>query len=382
MPPVRVVVVGLGVMGLPAARVLAERGHEVVGIDRHGVGSAAGSSAGGSRVFRLSHTDAGMARLAVRAHAAWERLQERAGEELILMRGLLERGAPALDTARVLEAEGIPFRRLDADGVAALFPELTPRPDAPAVFQETAGTILADRTLAAELALARAAGVDVAEGERVSSIAPGASGVRIETDRRALDADVAVVCAGPWATELLGPLGLVPPLLGVPAQVTYFSSRPEAIDRPCVVEWHPAVEDCMYGMPTPRGYKFGLLDWSRPWDAEQGAIPVDPDEQARLGEMVARAAPGLGAPTGSETCPVTLSADGKFVLDRRGPVVVGAGCSGQGFKFTPLFGELLADLAEDRPRDPLLEQFRLDRPGLDRPIGSMRDLVLYATQEG
>ncbi len=33
------------------------------------------------------------------------------------------------------------------------------------------------------------------------------------------------------------------------------------------------------------------------------------------------------------------------MLDRIGPVVIGAGFSGHGFKFTPVVGRILADLA-------------------------------------
>ena len=42
----RIVVVGAGVMGLSAARVLAERGHEVIALDRFGVGNPMASSCG------------------------------------------------------------------------------------------------------------------------------------------------------------------------------------------------------------------------------------------------------------------------------------------------------------------------------------------------
>jgi sarcosine oxidase len=34
------------------------------------------------------------------------------------------------------------------------------------------------------------------------------------------------------------------------------------------------------------------------------------------------------------------------VLDRAGPVIVASPCSGHGFKFAPLVGRLVADLAD------------------------------------
>jgi sarcosine oxidase len=51
-------------------------------------------------------------------------------------------------------------------------------------------------------------------------------------------------------------------------------------------------------------------------------------------------------PQHSETCIYTNTADQHFVLERSEDVVVGSACSGHGFKFAPLIGRLLADLAE------------------------------------
>ena len=69
-------------------------------------------------------------------------------------------------------------------------------------------------------------------------------------------------------------------------------------------------------------------------------------------------------PVRSETCLYTMTPDEDFVLDRVGNVVVGAGFSGHGFKFGPLIGEVLADLALGRePRIPL-ERFSARREAL------------------
>ena len=66
---------------------------------------------------------------------------------------------------------------------------------------------------------------------------------------------------------------------------------------------------------------------------------------------------------GVETCVYENTPDRDFVIDRRGRIVVGTGFSGHGFKFAPLAGRLLADLALDR-RPPFdLSLFALDRHG-------------------
>jgi sarcosine oxidase len=59
-----------------------------------------------------------------------------------------------------------------------------------------------------------------------------------------------------------------------------------------------------------------------------------------------------------------MTPDGDFVIDRRGPLVIAGGCAGHAFKFGPALGELVADLAEGRPR-PGTDRFALDRPGLE-----------------
>ncbi|MET3142327.1 UNVERIFIED_ORG: glycine/D-amino acid oxidase-like deaminating enzyme [Arthrobacter sp. UYEF10] len=45
------------------------------------------------------------------------------------------------------------------------------------------------------------------------------------------------------------------------------------------------------------------------------------------------------------SCTYTTTPDEDFILDRIGPVLIGAGFSGHGFKFTPVVGRILADLA-------------------------------------
>ena len=75
--------------------------------------------------------------------------------------------------------------------------------------------------------------------------------------------------------------------------------------------------------------------------------------------------PGLDpAGLGAETCLYTMTADEDFLLDRAGPLVVGGGCSGHAFKFGPLLGEFLADLALGQDIPVPRERLALQRPSL------------------
>ena len=63
-------------------------------------------------------------------------------------------------------------------------------------------------------------------------------------------------------------------------------------------------------------------------------------------------------------CLYTLSPDRHFIIDRHPDserVVFAAAFSGHGFKFAPVVGEVLADLAEHGRTDWSIGLFRLDR---------------------
>jgi sarcosine oxidase len=62
---------------------------------------------------------------------------------------------------------------------------------------------------------------------------------------------------------------------------------------------------------------------------------------------VERLLPGVDPePVATERCFYDNTPDEDFVIERLGRLVIGAGTSGHGFKFGPLWGEVLADLAE------------------------------------
>jgi len=360
------VVIGAGAMGAAAARVLAERGWAVSLIERHAIGHDHGASGHRTRSFRLSHTDADDVRLAVRSLALWNDLERRGGETLLLRNGLLQRGSVVPPMAAALRAAGVGYDELDHRDVSRVFPEMRPQPDAPAIFQREGAVILARRSILLQVRLAVAAGATVHEGEKCIALAPQGDGVRVFTRRRRLDADVAVVCAGPWSLPLLAPLGMRLPLTAGLAQVTSFRSLYEGWEqRPGLMErTHGAG---VYGMPeSGLGFKLGwaTINPMTFWK-ESKVRPYDRENEQSLVERVREDFPGFDpTPLHHEAGPITLVPDELFVIDRKGPIVVGAACIGHAFKFSPVLGELFADLAEERPLPPEAQRFRLDRPTL------------------
>ena len=367
----RVVVVGLGVMGLPTVRALAERGHEVIGIDRHGISAPAGSSAGMTRIFRLAHERPGDIVLAKKALERWRELEAMSGETLIDQVGLVLRGEPVSEWVAALRDADVSVEELTPADRERVFPELAHRPDEPAAFVPEDGMLFAAKGLAAVAAAARKAGAELSTPEWMLAVEETPSGVRVTTDQRVLEADLAVLAVGPGAQSLLEPLGLRLPLAPAIGQVSYW--RGGAWERrPSLIDFVADGKLGVYGLPTPgKGYKIGLDYGSEEaWDTEAAAWPPRAFEEECNRDWVLAHAPGLATdgPHLTEGCPWTMTPDGEYFIDRRGAITVATGCSGHAFKFMPIMGELIADIAEGRPAWPEADIFRLDRMPPDAPF--------------
>jgi sarcosine oxidase len=174
-----------------------------------------------------------------------------------------------------------------------------------------------------------------------------------------------VCCAGPWSRPVLATAGIDLRLTASLEQVAYFSDRrPVSNPLPVIVERD---EPMLYGLPTPdrKLFKVGLHH-SGPDTPPDGAdLAPDPAGDGPLTDSVARLLPGLDpVPVRSERCFYDNSPDEHFVIDREGRITIGAGTSGHGFKFGPLLGALLADLAEGRPPRASIDWLASTRPGM------------------
>ncbi len=379
--------VGGGLLGLGSARSLAKRGWQVVVLEAAArVGHERSGSKGDARIFRLGYPDPLYVGMARRAEDLWRALEEEYGHPLLHPRGQLTFGdATALGAiAGALSDAGAPAELLDSPEAAARFPGITPH--GPALFEPTSGVLAADECLRA---LRATGGFELRTGAPVTAVQDRSGGAAVTTaDGRVLDADVVVDCAGPMTLELLAgsPAGVSTVVSTVSAaptlpQVAYFApgARPEGRATPPIfIEWG---DDMIYGLPVPQGPRGGLYKVSHhtPGSPLDRYDPTDPDAideddpvlLAMLTEAVARLLPGLDPePVASERCVYDNSADTDFVLDRVGHVVVGCGTSGHGFKFGPLLGELLADLADGTEPTVDLARFGLDRHlGGGAPVG-------------
>jgi sarcosine oxidase len=99
-------------------------------------------------------------------------------------------------------------------------------------------------------------------------------------------------------------------------------------------------------------------------DPDARSFDPDTEREAKVTHYVRGRFARHRATGATDTCLYTNTPDEDFVLDRRGPMVIGSPCSGHGFKFTPLVGRILADLATGDPPPIPLERFVSTRPSL------------------
>lgn len=373
---VDVAVIGSGVMGSAAARALGARGVQTVLLEQFGLGHARGSSHGATRIFRFAYPDPGYVRMAVIAREAWLRLQDEAGQELLVTTGGLDAGPDAEVCAAALSECGIRHSWLSGGELHERFPYIAAEPGERMLLQPDAGALLAGRAVAAMQELARRDGVSIRDQTPVLGIRSDADRVLLHTAAGEISARVAVVAAGGWNGPLLaGAVPRVPRLTVTLQQIRYFSPRPaeggEVAPAEGAVGW-PTLIESRSGRPTwytvpaaadAPGVKVASHDPGRVVDPASGPFDqVDPALEAEAEQYVRRRLPGLEpVGFGVQTCLYTLTEDEDFVLDRVGPVVVGGGGSGHAFKFGPLIGEMLADLAlGQEPRVPL-GRFSLSR---------------------
>ena len=354
-----VIVVGLGGMGSATAWQLARRGQRVLGLERFDIPNNKGSSHGISRIIRLPYYEnPAYVPLLRRAYELWHDAEAVTGAELLVTTGSID-ASPEDDPlfqgalASAIEHE-LMHEVLTGAQVNERFPGYRLPVDHRAIFQPQGGLIASERAIVAHVRAAQAEGADMRARERVLGWEAAASGegVTVTTDKGTYHAARLVITAGAWAGELAAPLSR----LAVPErQVLAWLQphRPEWFgpDRFPVFNLQVA-EGRYYGFPIYEvpGFKFGR------YHHQQETGPADtllrePDgsDEALLRVFGERYFPdGSGATMALRACMFTNTADEHFILDRHpahAQVILASPCSGHGYKFCSVIGEVLADLA-------------------------------------
>jgi sarcosine oxidase len=350
-----VIVVGCGVMGASASYNLAKRGLRVLTIERYGVNHEFGSSHGETRIIRLAYyEDPRYVPLLRRAYDSWRETEKRAGKRLLQISGGLVVGRPdgemLTGVLRSARAHHIPHEVLSAAEAEARFEAFTLGDGMSAVYEEGAGILFAEECVRAFVGLASEEGCDFRFSEQVTRLRSGREGVEVETSTGIHTADRIVLCAGAWNAILLG--GAVP--LACERQVPlWFSSGGLSSFMPgkmpvFVMEEKPNV--VYYGVPdVGRGVKVARTHGGELSNPDLVKRDVEESDIAPVREFIGRHLKKLqGPPIAATTCIYSNTPDFNFAIGPLGSdqkVTLVSACSGHGFKFGSVMGEVAADLA-------------------------------------
>ena len=364
----KILVVGLGAMGSAALYHLARSGVTAVGIEQFQIGHALGSSHGYSRIFRNFYNDALYVELAEAALPLWQELEALSGEKLLYPTGLLYFARPGNDNIEqrmgVMEELKRPFERLTAKEVTARFPALRLPAESVACLTPQAGFLDAGRCVLAHLKQAQRFGATVHAQVRVDRIDLSRETPVLETSAGQYRCERLIISPGPWASEILEELAL--PLRVTRQQKFYFRPKHSAPYQPGDLPVYGDSDTQFYGFPE---YGPGLKVADDGLGAEYSPSEVDRTLDLRKRDELQRWLEAIMPDSGfsyveGSTCMYTVTPDRDFLIGahpRNPNVLVGAGFSGHGFKFSTLVGKILAELAVDGATDYPVERFRLDR---------------------
>jgi sarcosine oxidase len=350
-----VIVVGCGVTGASVSYNLAKKGLNVLTIERFGVNHQFGSSHGKTRIIRTAYyEDPRYVPLLKRAFESWRDVESKSGKKLLQLTGGLMIGRPEGELVsgvlRSAKTHDLPHQVLSAKEAEERFEAFSLREDFQAFYEENAGVLFAEDCVRALVGLGSEAGCEFRFSEQVSGWKRTPEGFEVETKGGTHGAARLVLCAGPWTGKLLS--GLLP--LQVERQVPiWFSSGGQEKFSPPKMPIFIAEEDTgalYYGVPDfGDGVKVAQTHGGELTDPDAVKRVVSEQDIARVRQFISERLRGLDDnPVASTTCLYTNTPDLNFVV---GPhpshpnMTIVSACSGHGFKFASVLGEVVADMA-------------------------------------
>ena len=374
-----VIVVGLGAMGGAAACHLARRGMRVLGLDRFTPPHAFGSSHGETRIIREAYFEHPVyVPMVQRAYELWRDLEKESGTTLLRETGGVMIGRPDSDLVKgarhSAELHGLRYQQLTASEAHAQFPALHPDNDMVAVWEPRAGVLFTDACVTAHLALARRYGAELRYEESVLGWEPERNGIRVLTSHGETHARQLIVTAGAWISAFFPQLPL-----RIERQVLFWFSGPGtpgifAPDRCPVHLWQFDGRRFFYGFPNlGSGVKVAFHHGGQTTAVDAVKREVEQAELEDIRRALRRFVPAADTELRATTvCMYTNTPDEHFWIGRdprNSQVLIASACSGHGFKFSPVIGEILADLVQRKP-----PRFDLSLFNANRAIVNQTDL--------
>jgi sarcosine oxidase len=370
-------------MGSAALYQLAKCGARVLGIDRFAPPHEQGSSHGDTRITRLAIGEgAHYTPLVKRSHEIWREIEGETGTDLLTQCGELiissdnRKSSVHVEgffqnTVNAARDHGIAHELLDAGQIRSRFPQFNVRDNEHGYFEPEAGFVRPEACIGAQLSLAEKHGAEIRRGETVFVFGTTPNGVTVKTDKGFYQADRFIVAAGAWLPKLLG--GPFEKLLKIHRQVLHWfetDGDPSLFapqNFPVFIWELPDARQGIYGFPlVDSGIKVATEQYSDATSPESVSRDVESREITQMYESFVRPYLKKVSPRSvkAKACLYAVTPDAGFILDRLPQserIIAASCCSGHGFKHSAAVGEVLADMAQNRPTPFDVSPFRLAR---------------------
>lgn len=371
-----VIVLGTGGVGSAAVFHAAQRGLDVLGLDRFPPGHDRGSSHGQTRMIRMSyfeHPD--YVPLLRSAYRLWDELGILVGEQLFHRTGLLYFGDPNGVVMSGLKASAreheLTIDSLTEAECRKRFPAYTAPSRAEILLEPDAGYLLVEDCVKAHLTEAARSGAEHRYGETVLSWTVDHDSVVVRTDQQSYRAQRLIITAGSWTSGFLEELNV--PLRILRKHLHWYTVEDDKFTETagCPCFFYEAEGGMFYGFPDIDGGGLKVAEHSG--GAEIADPLTDPREEEpkdtrRIQRFMQTHLPGVSMNrTRHEVCFYTMSPDENFIVDRHPDhpnVSFAAGLSGHGFKFASALGKTLVELVVDGETVDDVGFLGLGRPAL------------------
>ncbi|MDP8635570.1 FAD-dependent oxidoreductase [Serratia marcescens] len=375
-----VIIIGAGPIGLAAAWNYARehRDHKVLVLEQHALFTQLAGTSGEERHWRLQYSELEIFRLTLEADKLWRQLEQQADRKLIHRIGSLWLGDADVwtnegqirQTMLSMDEMRLPYERLTMSEIERRYGFTGLDSNYEGFLQQDGGVIDVKGTLASLYSLASEAGVEFQFQQCVKAVEPDARGATVLTTQNRYRARKVLVASGPGSKKLLRQLDIELALSTYEmACISMLRSQRLGANDPFWFAFQPPVEsdsNLFYGFPpnpwSVNGFDRLGTDFEVDPITEANApgYRANPQHVERALEFARRHMPFLEPDKqhSAASCLAVLPTDParQFYLDSaKGRchggehLVVSAG--GWAFKFTPLMGQICADLlAEREPR--------------------------------
>ncbi len=360
-----VIVVGVGTMGAATCAYLAHKGVHVLGLEQHTIPNDLASHSGYTRIIRKAyyeHPD--YVPLLQRSYELWQQLQWKVGTTLYHETGILYLGH---QTSPVLQGcldsshlYNIPVEQWSRAKTKDRFPQFHyPEQNWISLWEPEAGYLDVHESITSFYKTALDDGAEIHEHEHIMEWHQHDDTITIQTDKSTYLTKKVIFTTGAWTQKILPSLISS---LKVTRQTLAWQEMPDnaKYTHPHFPCWflHDPEKGMYYGFPDadikdknePFGIKIALHVQGDEVSPGQMDRSVHIEDEAIIQHFNEQYLPeAIHAPKNYKTCMYTNTPDEHFIIDylpqSNSQVIIACGFSGHGFKFAPVIGEVLGQMA-------------------------------------